>query len=77
MDLPSNVTQSDLNLAQTDDLYLASVLYKLTITRVDTVNFGAILEHNMHYLRPLLKSGKYDEVVKKVLQRISPSECIP
>jgi len=76
MDLP-NLTQSDLDRAQTNDVDLAFVLYKLTITRVDTVSVDAILRHNMHDLRHPLKLGKYDEVVKKVLQRISPSECIP
>jgi hypothetical protein len=76
MDLPPNLTQGDLDFAQTNDFHLASVLNTLTFG-FSLVNLVAIIQHNMRDLRPLLKSGEYDKVVKAVRQRISRSECIP
>ena len=81
--LPSN---DMLRIAQTDDMALVYVLRSLAIARsgydsdlepsniVQTEIFDAIKRLKMYDLRPLLASGKYNEVASRVQERISFSE---
>ena len=83
VDVPVNVPAHNFELAQTDDSVLAFVLWCLAdgaTSRSEShtsISFNTIESLKMYDLRPLLLSCKYDEVVDRVLERISIGEYIP
>jgi len=67
---------SNRELAQTDDLSLAHLLYHLgdsVPTRSIDVSLEEIKRLNMVDLRPLLASGNFDDVAHTVLERLPVS----
>jgi hypothetical protein len=73
VNLPDGISFELIELAKKNDMVLAIVLTELI--RDDNA-FKTIVELKMHDLRPLLALGKYNEVARGVLERISFSECI-
>ena len=78
VDIPVNFHAGNFELAQTNDLTLAFVLWSLARARSQAdINMNAIIRSQMYDFRPLLKLRKYNEVAEKVLERISLCEYIP